>query len=130
MQKVGVTTNLPHSVPFLLPSDEAGSCEWNYWGNSLFHNQSFTEFLHLPSLHDLSIQQSVGIQVATDGKMHIYMNGKYMACVAAELPIEKPLWGAVDVYAIPTKIKSEILSGEIDTLRHADVVTGQSLLNF
>ena len=54
-QRVGVTATLPHSVPRYLPITEAGSDEWYYCGNSLYHNQSYTEFPNIPSLNDLSI---------------------------------------------------------------------------
>ena len=113
-QNVGVTATLPHSVPWFLPTTEAGSDEWYYWGNSLYHNQSYTEFPNIPSLDDMSIHQSVGVQISTNGQFHLFINGKHMDCVATDLPVHKPLWGAVDVCWRCTKIKSEMLSGELD----------------
>ena len=60
-QKVGVTATLPHSVPLFLPTTEAGSDEWYYRGNRLYHNQSYTEFPNIPSLNDLSIHQRMSV---------------------------------------------------------------------
>ena len=113
-QSVGVTATLPHSVPSYLPTDGAGSDEWYYDDNSLYHNQSSTVFPNIPSLYNLSIQQNVGVQISSNGQFHLFINGKHMDCVATDLPVNKPLWGVVDVYAICTKIKSEMLSGELD----------------
>ena len=109
-----MTATLPHSVPHYLPLTEAGSDEWYYYDNSLYHNKSSTEFPNMPSLNDLSIHQSVGLQISTDGQLNLFFNGKHMDCVATGLPVNKPLWGAVDVYASCTKIKSEMLSGELN----------------
>ena len=38
----------------------------------------------------------------------------YYLKVASGLPVNDHLWGAVDVYDNCTKIKSELLSGELD----------------
>ena len=38
----------------------------------------------------------------------------YYLKVASGLPVNDHLWGAVDVFANCTKIKSELLSGELD----------------
>ena len=113
-QSVGVTATLPHSVPYELPTTEAGSDEWYYYDNRLYHNQSSTEFPNIPSLNNLSIHQSVGVQISTNGQFHLFIDGKHMDCVATDLSVNKPLWGAVDVYSRCTKIKSEMLSGELD----------------
>ena len=113
-QSVGVTATLPHSVPRYLPTNEAGSDEWHYYGKSLYYNHSFTKFPNMPALNDLSIRQSVGLQISTNGQLHLFIDGKHMDCVATDLPVNKPLWGAVDVCGRCTKIKSEMLSGELD----------------
>ena len=114
MQSVGVTTTLPHSVPHYLPTFEAGSDERYYCDNSLYHNKSSTEFPNIPSLNDLSIHQKIGLQISTNGQLHMFVNDQHMDCVATGLPVNKPLWGAVDVFGRCTEIKSEMLSGELD----------------
>ena len=113
-QRVGVTTTLPDSVPHTLPLSRAGGHEWNYRDRSLFHNGSSSEFPHLPSLDDLTTNQSVGLLVTTNGQLHLYLDGRHVQKVATGLPVNIPLWGAVDVFGICTKIKSEILSGELE----------------
>ena len=106
-----MTATLPHSVPHFLRTDTAGSDEWYYDDNSLYHNQSSTEFPNIPFLDDHSVEQKFGLQISTNGQLHLFFNGKHMDCVATGLPLNIPLWGVVDVYGISTKIKSEMLSG-------------------
>ena len=114
-QIVGVTTTLPDSVPDHLPTYAgAGGHEWNYRNRSLWHNGSYSEFPHLPSLHDLTTNQSVGLLVTTNGQLHLYLDGRHVQEVATGLPVTTPLWGAVDVCYNCAKIKSEILSGELE----------------
>ena len=114
-QTVGVTTTLPDNVPDILPvCDGAGGHEWNYEDRSLYHNGSSSEFPNLPSLKDLTTNQSVGLLVTTGGHLHLYVDGRHVQEVATGLPVHKPLWGAIDVYSNCTKIKSEILSGEFE----------------
>ena len=113
-QRVGVTTTLPDSVPYELPLSRAGGHEWNYCNTSLFHNGSYSEFPHLPSLDNLTTNQSVGLLVTTNGQLHLYLDGRHVQEVATGLPVTTPLWGAVDVFGNCTKIKSEILSGELE----------------
>ena len=113
-QSVGVTTSLPDRVPGALPLNDAGPHEWYYFGQSLWHNGSFTKFPHLPSLRELSTHQTVGLLISTNGQLHVYIDGRHSECIASGLPVNKPLFGAVDVYGDCTKIKSEFLSGELD----------------
>ena len=107
-----MTTTLPDKVPGFLATTFAGEHEWNYCRRLLFHNGSFSEFPHLPSLDDLTTNQSVGLLVTTNGQLHLYLDGQHVQEVASGLPAFKPLWGAVSVYGKCTEIKSEILSGE------------------
>ena len=130
-QSVGVTTTLPDRVPHtlpltsagphecpspdFLPLGDAGPHEWYYYGQLLLHDGSSTNFPHLPSLHELSTQQTVGLLISTNGQLHVYIDGRrHSECIASGLPVNKPLFGAVEVCAKCTKIKSEFLSGELD----------------
>ena len=113
-QMVGVTTTLPDRVPDFLPLGNAGPHEWNYFGQSLYHDGSSTNFPHLPSLYELSTHQTVGLLISTNGQLHMYIDGRHSECIASGLPVNKPLFGAVNVYQKCTKIKSEFLSGELD----------------
>ena len=114
-QTIGVTATLPYQVPYsLLPDGEAGSDEWYYWDQSLYHNRKKTDFPHLPSLDDLKTGERVAIQITDTGKMNIFFNGKFAETIASNLPTDTHLYGAVDVLGLCCNIKSELLSGELD----------------
>ena len=114
-QAIGVTATLPDRVPDCLPPDgEAGSDEWYYEDRSLYHNRKQTPFPHLPSTRDLRIGERVAIHISDTGKMNIFFNGKFSETIASDLPTDTHLYGAVDVYGLCYKIKSELLSGELD----------------
>ena len=70
-QDVRVTATLPHSAPHYLPTIDAGSDEWHYIGDKLYHNRSSAKLPNLPSLNDLSIQQRIGLQISTNGQLHM-----------------------------------------------------------
>ena len=44
----------------------------------------------------------------------MFFNGKFSETIASGLPTNKHLYGAVHVHGICSKIKSELLSGELD----------------
>ena len=113
-QSVGVTTTVPDVVPYELPTGSASNNEWYYRGNTLFHNHLTTVHSHLPSLHNSNVGNSVGLLVLPNGELHLFLDGKNSAKVASGLPVHKSLYGVVDVRYRCTKIKSEILSGELD----------------
>ena len=115
-QTIGVTTTIPDVVPDVLPDYDAGSHEWNYIGQSLWHNKKPTDFHHLPTLNDLKTQEQVSLMISTDGELHLYINKKHVQMVATGLPVNQAIWGAVDVYWRCAKIKSEMLSGELDVV--------------
>ena len=113
-QRVGVTTTVPDVVPHTLPTGGASNNEWYYWGNHLYHNHSSTNYSHLPSLHNFQVGNKVGLLLLPNGELHLFLDGKNSAQLATGLPVHKSLLGAVDVLGRCTKIKSEILSGELD----------------
>ena len=49
--------------------------------------------------------------------MNIFFNGKFAETIASDLPTDTHLYGAVDVCYHCSKIKSELLSGELDGVR-------------
>ena len=112
-QSIGVTTTLPNGVPHYLPIDHSGPHEWNYRWLSLWHNRSEIS-TDLPNLDDLKHHQTVGLLLTSDGQLHVYHDGRHTKKVATNLPVNHHLWGAVDVGGDCTKIKSELLSGELD----------------
>ena len=113
-QAVGVTTAVPDEVPHELPTDDTSNHEWYYDGNTHYHNHSSTDYSHLPSLHDFKVGNKVGLQLLPNGELHLFLDGKNCDLLATALPVRKSLFGAVDVYGRCSKIKSEILSGELD----------------
>ena len=120
-QTVGVTTTVPDVVPDEQPlslslflSRDASNNEWYYCGNTLFHNHSSTGYSHLPSLDDFQVGNKIGLLLLPNGELHLFLDGKNSAQLATGLPVHKSLFGAVDVCWRCTKIKSEILSGELD----------------
>ena len=119
-QAVGVTSALPQRVPRSLCYDrygsyyQASSNEWIYRGNQLLHNETETDFGHLPSLDDLRPGDSVGLLIDTTGNLHIFFNGTSSGTIAIGLPISKGLWGVASVENYYSKIKSEMLSGMLD----------------
>ena len=113
-QSVGVTTTVPDEVPYELPTDGASNNEWYYDGNTLYHNHSRTYYSHLPSLWDFEVGSSVALLLLPNGELHLFLDGKNSAQLATGLPVHKSLFGAVDVCCTCRKIKSEILSGELD----------------
>ena len=112
-QGVGVTATLPNVVPDLLPLSESGPHEWNYRFTSLYHNGRVIS-TGLPGLDHLKRHQTVGLLLTSDGQLHVYHDGRHTKKVATNLPVNHHLWGAVDVIGRCTKIKSELLSGELD----------------
>ena len=114
LQSVGVTTAVPDEVPNQLPLDDASNNEWYYWGNTLYHNNSSTEYSHLPNLHDFKVGSKIGLLVLPNGELHLFLDEMNSAKIATGLPVDKSLFGIVDVYDSCTMIKSEILSGKLD----------------
>ena len=109
-----MTTTLPDNVPSYLLGSDTGPDQWYYSDQSLYHNRKETRFPDLPSLNELKTQQRVGIQITENGELNIFIDGNYMKTVATGLPVHQAIFGVVDVIGNCTKIKSEILSGELD----------------
>ena len=106
-----MTATLPNEVPDLLPWRSSGRHEWNYIGPSLWHNGTEIS-TGLPNPFDLKPHQTVGLLLTTDRELHVYHDGRHTKKVATDLLVN--LWGAVNVYGNCSKIKSELLSGELD----------------
>ena len=113
-QRVGVTTAVPDEVPVYLPDYGVSNNVWYYYGNTFYHNHSSTNYSHLPSVYDFQVGNKIGLLVLPNGKLHLFLDGKNSAQIAAGLPVHKSLFGALDVYGPCSMIKSEILSDELD----------------
>ncbi|CAI8044656.1 Neuralized-like protein 4 [Geodia barretti] len=110
---VGVTATLPDVVPSYLLSYGSGHHEWNYGGITLWRNGRELSS-GLPDLSILKPHQGVGLLLTASGDLHVFFDGRHVKKVASGLPVNDHLWGAVNVYGNCTKIKSELLSGELD----------------
>ena len=108
-----MTATLPNEVPSYLPAIYSGPHEWNYRRSSMWHDGREIS-TGLPILEYLECHQTVGLLLTSDGQLHFYCDGRHTKKVATYLPVNHHLWGAVDVYGNCTKIKSELLSGELD----------------
>ena len=109
-----MTTTLPDNVPSYLRGPVAGPDQWYYINKSLYHDRKQTKFPDLPSLDELRTQQCVGIQITENGDLNLFIDGNYKKTVATGLPVHQAIFGVVSVRGNCTKIKSEILSGELD----------------
>ena len=112
-QRFGVITKIHDTVPQSLPIRNTMENIWIYEGTSLYHNRKEIAFPNLLHLRHLLTGQSVGLLISTHGDLHLYLNGHHAKKIATRLPVNKPLWGAVDVVGSCTKVKSDILSGEL-----------------
>ena len=112
-QALGLRSSPPGNkgVPDYLPCGRAGEDEWCYSAQCLYHDKKSHYFPDIPSLFDLTLGQTVGLLVTRSGELHLFLNRVHHKMIASGLPINTPLWGAVDVYGTCTKIKSETLSG-------------------
>ena len=113
-QRFGVTTCKPDKVPQWLPVIETSHDAWYYDGRSLYHNGSETEFPDIPYLYDLFTGQSVGLLITIHGDLHLYIDGCHSKQIASGLPVNKPLWGAVDALSTCVKVESVILSYDLN----------------
>ena len=108
-----MTTTIPNRVPYTLPTEDARNYEWTYSGKTLFHNLSSTEHSY-PNLDDCEVGNKVGLLITSSRELHLFFDEKFVCKLATGLPVEKPVFGTVDVKDHCCMIKSEILSGELD----------------
>ena len=101
-------------MPDYLHGPNAEPNEWYYLYQSLWHNGKETYFPDLPSLDELKTQQRVGIQITLHGDFNLFIDGCYRKTITNNLPVNQAIFGVVDVRNRCTKIKSDILSGELD----------------
>ena len=99
-------------MPSFLSGRDVGPHEWIYKENSIWHDKKGRNFPGLPDLDDFTPGQSVGLLVAPNGQLHLFLNGGHRHEIATGLPVGTPLWGVADVFGKCTKVKSEIMSGE------------------
>ena len=111
-QAVRVTATLPDEVPSYLTGVTTGPQDWHYGGKWIWKNGTECS-PELPNTTKLHTNQAIGLLISSDAHLHLYINGHHTTTVSG-LPVNHHLWGAVDVKGNCTKIKSELLSGELD----------------
>ena len=111
-QGVGVTATLPDKVPHILHGEITGPQHWHYGKTWMWNNRKKCS-PELPDIYTLTTNQTIGLLISSDGGLHFYLDGRHITTVSG-LPVDSHLWGAVDVKGICTRIKSELLSGELD----------------
>ena len=52
----------------------------------------------------------MGCLVTQTGELHFFVDGKHVGKGWSGVPVDKPLWGIVDVYGKCSKIRAQVLS--------------------
>ena len=107
-----MTATLPDKVPSDLYGRDTGPQDWYYMEKWIWNNKKQCS-PELPGIYTLNTNQTIGLLISSDTKLHVYQDGRHITTVSG-LPVDSHLWGAVDVFGDCTKIKSELLSGELD----------------
>ena len=107
-----MTATLTDEVPSYLAGGLTGPQDWYYMEKRIWNNGKECS-PKLPDINNLNTNQTIGLLISSDTKLHVYLDGHHLTTVSG-LPVDSHLWGAVDVYGNCTKIKSELLSGELD----------------
>ena len=107
-----MTATLPDKVPSYLFWRSTGPQDWHYIENWIWNNEKKCS-PEIPNIDNLNTNQTIGLLISSDAHLHIYVDGRHITAVSG-LPVDSHLWGAVDVFGLCTKIKSELLSGELD----------------
>ena len=107
-----MTATLPDQVPSVLTGTSTGPQDWYYMGKGIWNNGEKCSS-ELPDIYTLNTNQTIGLLISSDTKLHVYLDGHHLTTVSG-LPVDSHLWGAVDVWGHCSKIKSELLSGELD----------------
>ena len=85
-----------------------------------------TEFPDLPHVRqNLFTDQTVGLLITIHGDLHLYIDRNHAKKIATGLPVNKPLWGAVDALGSCTKVKSDILSGKLQNAMCCIFIPGE-----
>ena len=85
---------------------------WMFSGNRVYHNWNDRELLSIPN-PSLNEGDSVGCRVTRGGRFEIYINRQWRAVGWRNVPVDKPLWGVVEMYGGSITIQSEFYCGEL-----------------
>ena len=84
---------------------------WFFYGNSVYHDERKQE-LSISTI-DLVPGNSIGCCITRGGDLEIYINGQKRAVGWRNVPVDKPLWGVVDMIVKAMTIQSEFCCGEL-----------------
>ena len=86
---------------------------WLFWGSIVCHDGETNKLSPgiLPS--SLVEGDSIGCCITRDGDLEIYINGQKKATGWHNVPVDKPLWGTVEIYWKARTIQSEFYCGEL-----------------
>ena len=84
---------------------------WLLWGSAVCHDRN-KKTLSI-STRSLKKGNSIGCCITTGGDLEIYINKKKRAIGWHNVPVDKPLWGVVEMYGEAVTIQSEFYCGEL-----------------
>ena len=85
---------------------------WLYWGSTVFHYGNKRQLHFSFSTERLKEGGSLGCCITRDGDLEIYINGNKKVGWH-NVPVDKPLWGVVEIYGKARTIQSEFYCGEL-----------------
>ena len=84
---------------------------WLYWDRAVYHGGNEQQ-LHF-SIFRLRRGDSLGCCITRGGDFEIYINRQKRAVGWCNVPVDKHLWGVVDMYGGGVTIQSEFYCGEL-----------------
>ena len=88
---------------------------WFYWDRAVYHGGNDKQLRFSISTERLRKGGSLGCCITRGGDLEIHINGQKRAVGWRNVPVDKPLWGVVDMYGNGVTIQSEFHCGELYT---------------
>ena len=121
LQHIGLTTQCPDDIDTPTYFQKYFSSP-NYWILLVNAAYNYNQKKQLTfNLNDLSVGQSIGCSVTSNGELHCYIDGKFQCVGWTGLPTDRPYWGVADVYRPVMKIKSEFVYSKF--INYYDIYT-------
>ena len=86
---------------------------WLFWSGTVYHGGNEQQLHFSISTERLRRGDSLGCCITKGGDLEIYINGSKRAVGWQNVPVDKPLWGVVDMYGSSVTIQSEFYCGEL-----------------
>ena len=84
---------------------------WLFLGNKVYHDGNVLELSN--STFDLVEGNSIGCCITRGGDLEIYINGQKRTVGWRNVPVDKPLWGVVEILGNAITIQSEFYCCEL-----------------